>query len=57
MKMEKNLLSQTIRPLPPPIRVLLRLRGHPRTTAALFGKKWNYSTNLQNTSFLVNIRI
>ena len=51
--MEKNLLSQTIRPLLRPIRVLLRLMTHPQTTTALFGKKWYYGTNLQTTGFLV----
>ena len=53
MKMEKNQQSQTIQPLPLPIRVLPRLRTHPQTTAALFGKKWYYGTNLQATGFLV----
>ena len=53
MKMEKNLVSQTIRPLLPPIRVFLRLRTHPRTTNARFGKKWYWGTNLQATGFLV----
>ena len=51
--MEKNLPSQTIRPLPPPIRVPSRLRTHPRASATLFGKKWYYGTNLQAIGFLV----
>ena len=52
--MEKNLLSQTIRPLLPPIRGLPQLRTRPQTTAALFREKWYDGTNLQATGFLVS---
>ena len=55
--MEKNLPSQTIRPLPPPIKVLSRLRAHLCTSAALFGKKWYYGTNLQAIDFLVYFEV
>ena len=51
--MEKNLPSQIIRPRPPPIRVLSQLRVHLRESAALFGKKLYYGTNLQVIGFLV----
>ena len=51
--MEKNLLSQTVWPLHPPIRVLPRLRGHHQTSVALLKKKWYYGTNLQAICFLV----
>ena len=53
--MEKNLPSQTIRPLPPPIRVLSQLRAHLRASATLLGKKWYYGTNLQAIGFLVYV--
>ena len=52
-KMEKNSLSQTIRPLPPPIRARPRLWAHLQTSAALFGIKWYYSTNIPAIGFLV----
>ena len=52
-KMEKNLSSQTIRPLSPAIRVFSRLRTHLCASAALFRKKWYYGTNLEAIGFLV----
>ena len=51
--MEKNLPSQTIRPLPPLIRGLSRLRANFRASAALPRKKWYYGTNLEAIGFLV----
>ena len=53
--MEENLPSQTIRPLPPSIRVLSWLRTHLRASAALFRKKWYCGTNLQAIGFIVTI--
>ena len=44
--MEKNLIFQTIRPLPPRLEYLLD-----------YGKKWYYGTNLQAIGFLVIVWI
>ena len=51
--MEKNLPFETIRPLPPPIRIPSRLWAHFRASTTLFGKKWCYGTNLEAIGFLV----
>ena len=51
MKIEKNLLSQTIQPLPLPIRVISRLRIHPEQPP-LYSEKSGI-TNIQPTGFLV----
>ena len=52
--MDTNLSFQTIRPLPPQIRVPSHLWAHLRASTTLFGKKWYYGTNLQTICFLVS---